>query len=138
MKHHYDSKEKTIQLALLNSKTKTIAEEKQLNSAAGTKQLNRRNFSSTAGENNSTRQQERNNSTLRHRRPPLQQNRLFLSTAMVLFRKVSWSNTCGLVRGYDGFEIESSPQTTAVPRNEGGRYCTALAPPPDLEVEGPD
>ncbi|GFW51403.1 hypothetical protein TNCV_4603531 [Trichonephila clavipes] len=49
------------------------------------------------------------------------------------------SNTCGLVRGYDGFEIiESSLQTTAVPGNEGGHYSTALAPPPELEVEGPD
>ncbi|GFV29901.1 hypothetical protein TNCV_657301 [Trichonephila clavipes] len=49
------------------------------------------------------------------------------------------SNTCGLVRGYVGFEIiESSPQTTAVPGNEGGHYSAALAPPPELEVEGPD
>ncbi|GFU50707.1 hypothetical protein TNCV_240931 [Trichonephila clavipes] len=49
------------------------------------------------------------------------------------------SNTCGLVRGYDGFEIiESSPETTAVPGNEGGHYCAALAPPLELEVEGPD
>ncbi|GFS93553.1 hypothetical protein TNCV_87251 [Trichonephila clavipes] len=49
------------------------------------------------------------------------------------------SNTCGLVRGYDGFEIiESSPQTTAVPGNQGGHYCAALAPPLELEVEGPD
>ncbi|GFS87975.1 hypothetical protein TNCV_5126251 [Trichonephila clavipes] len=52
----------------LNSKTNTIAGEKQLN---------------LAGENKSTRQHEQNNSTL-HRlqpsTPPLQQNRLFLST----------------------------------------------------------
>ncbi|GFT98018.1 hypothetical protein TNCV_3125901 [Trichonephila clavipes] len=49
------------------------------------------------------------------------------------------SNTCGLVRGYDGFEIiESSPQTTAVPGNEGGHECAALAPPLELEVDGPD
>ncbi|GFX47821.1 hypothetical protein TNCV_5002421 [Trichonephila clavipes] len=59
----------------LNSKTKAIAGEKQLNSAPGTKQLD------STGENNSTRQQERNNSTQHCRRPPappLQQNRLFL------------------------------------------------------------
>ncbi|GFT04407.1 hypothetical protein TNCV_1929311 [Trichonephila clavipes] len=44
------------------------------------------------------------------------------------------SNTCELVRGYDGFEIiESIPQTTAIPGNEGGHYSTALAPPPELK-----
>ncbi|GFV25208.1 hypothetical protein TNCV_4304051, partial [Trichonephila clavipes] len=46
----------------------------QLNPAPGTKQLD------SAGENNTTRQQERNNSTHHCRRPPLQQNRLFLPT----------------------------------------------------------
>ncbi|GFV50919.1 hypothetical protein TNCV_2770051 [Trichonephila clavipes] len=48
----------------LNSKTKTIAGEKQLDSAPGTKQLD------SKGGNNSTRQQERNNSTAHCRRPP--------------------------------------------------------------------
>ncbi|GFU35188.1 hypothetical protein TNCV_2106301 [Trichonephila clavipes] len=81
----------------LNSKTKTIAGEKQLNSAPRTKQLD------STGGNNSTRHQERNNSTQQEKTthldsrnettqlctavnrlqppaPPLQQNRLFLPT----------------------------------------------------------
>ncbi|GFS56341.1 hypothetical protein TNCV_4388351 [Trichonephila clavipes] len=91
-------KKRKLFISPLNSKTKTIAREKQLNSAGEkqldsaprTKQLDSaprtKQLDSTGG-NNSTRQQERNNSTLHCRRlpttppaPPLQQNRLFLPT----------------------------------------------------------
>ncbi|GFY05462.1 hypothetical protein TNCV_218441 [Trichonephila clavipes] len=93
MKHRYDSK-KQLNLAVgennsthpLNSKIKTIAEEKQLNSATGTKQLN------STGENNSAQQQDNTTqlgskyeitqlcAVVDRLQPPLQQNRLFLST----------------------------------------------------------
>ncbi|GFV25209.1 uncharacterized protein TNCV_4304061 [Trichonephila clavipes] len=73
---------KTIQLSRRKKKTRVgtrnettrLNRRKQLNPAPGTKQLD------SAGENNTTRQQERNNSTHHCRRPPLQQNRLFLPT----------------------------------------------------------
>ncbi|GFS95626.1 uncharacterized protein TNCV_885891 [Trichonephila clavipes] len=103
-----DYRKKTNSTRPLNSKIKANAGEKQLNSSVGTKQLN------STGENNSTRQHERNNSTgesnptqqqeqttqlvsrnettqlctavdrLQPPAPPLQQNRLFLPTDMMM------------------------------------------------------
>ncbi|GFX96301.1 hypothetical protein TNCV_2291891 [Trichonephila clavipes] len=75
----------------------------------------------------------------RHRHPPYTMITTYSHCHGSLQKSLLESNTCGLVPGYDGFEIiESSPQTTAVPGNEGGHYCAALAPPLELEVEGPD
>ncbi|GFT02814.1 hypothetical protein TNCV_3622101 [Trichonephila clavipes] len=52
---------------------------------------------------------------------------------MVLFEGVSSGNTCRLVRGYDGLRSSRSQSSGTAVRNEGGHYCTALAPPLELE-----